>query len=244
MPTSTVSSVVTKKKDKLVSVLKDLLIGRFKMPKLHFNRKLFLELINESAVKHGAKEIIEPKVEFKEGPINFVLGLFNFKTKVITIDYLEVFIFTLLNPLKSQEELENLYKEKITDTLAHEAGHWVLDMVEGIAAIRETWRMQLCYFLLFLVPYFFTGWGLIDLFLEFISSLYGINLFTGIFVGSIVAICGLLILVLMTVINVIIAGILSKIVTYEKCKHEKFARSYANEIKNDPRWGNVIKCTT
>lgn len=228
------------KMGKIIKLIKDVFACKFRLPKFKFDENLFYQLVEESAAKLGVNEIGEARVNFKEGPIDMIAGTFNFNTKEIIVDYLEIFLISLLSFPKNQVELMGIYKDKVISTLGHETGHWILDMKKGNAPVKEIKKMTLKYLLIFLIPFFFIAWGLVKLFWGFTVSFYAVNLLLGLTLGSAVAVIGFVLIVLVAVVNFLFSAILAKAVTYHLCEHEKFAREYALEIAKDERWKDVI----
>ena len=59
--------------------------------------------------------------------------------------------------------------------------------------------------------------------------------------GTINGAFGLVVLLIVLLINALIALKISTKLTYKLCKHERFARKFADDSKLDPRWERVIQ---
>ena len=206
----------------------------FGFPRFRFNKKLFGELIREAPdgknIEASAKE---PDVVFEVGRPSDVLGTYNPETKRITIEVLSNYLACLA---KGDVDLRKRFDERLTTTLAHEGGHWQLDMRHGLVPMIEKIAIHVTFSLLGIFiaarssecPTDSSGiWsvspGAAHPILPILETIGFAVVFS--FVGK----------TFFEFWNALTFG-----VTYRLCYAERYARSFEKRPETDERWKDVV----
>ena len=213
------------------------------MPRFRFDKQLFLQLIRE--LEDGstfAAPVGEPSVNFTEGPIDGVLGMYNPKTRRITIDVLECFLAASHQNPNCYDHLKRLFDERLTKVLAHEGGHWQLHTRKGFIVLAERIGLHL-------------GFSLIGLVLGIMFYHLIIRWYFGTIVPSLSAISPIVgtllavgsgLLVFWGAIHILSRfltfwRVLAAVASYYLCYDERFARRFEQRVGNGSQWEGVIK---
>ena len=214
------------------------------VPEFSFDRKLFKQLVEECGNGKSLNVLEpEPEITFQDGPIDGKLGYYEKETHRITVDQLEIFVVVLHSNPKDFDELKQRYDDELTRVLAHEGGHWHLDKRYG----RWPWIEKKAWFV---------GWwafgatlylSLLALWWYLINRLFGpwlgslVHPLIGIVASTVLYVAGLFWITVRLRILLAIWRILSVMVNYRFCYHERFAREFEERPAKDQRWGPVVK---
>ncbi|NUM25819.1 MAG: hypothetical protein HUU49_04360 [Candidatus Buchananbacteria bacterium] len=225
-----------------------LMISSMFVPRFRFDKSLFCELIRRVNAEHNivAPEH-EPEVEFTMGPVDGTLGQFNAQTMSITIDVLEIFLFSQdKHRPPTYEEAKQHFDDEVTRVLAHEGGHWQLEKRMGWIPRVEKLLLHFGFLglgaLLVLVAYFIAAQFVTAVLLpnilgssHWLGSVFGWGLAIVTVVGF-YAVFGRVITRLFTIWR-----ILTTIVAYHICYHERYARQFEKRVEADSTWRKVIE---
>jgi len=214
----------------------------FGPPRYTFHRELYAKLVRK--MKNGksvAAPNEEPRVVFERGPMDGVLGYLD-KENVVHVDELENFVASTQKPAKNEAEALQNFDNRLTETLAHEGGHWQLHKRQGFWPMFERF---LIFGIMALVGFMFIfgslwfGWRLITL-----------NIIMPLFAGN--RILAAIAAIVFWIIWFVFLGratrsffglwmVISSVVTYTVCPDERFARKFAKEAMTDPEWAKVVE---
>ena len=216
----------------------------FGPPRFMFNLELYRRLIRERGPNRPPLPLgNEPEVEFTLGPIDGVLGIYNNKTRRLTVDVLENLMVSVTDQhIAGPEDLVRRFDDRITRTLAHEGGHWHLQKRLGWLPIVEKVAIN---FILMLVG-LFLAWCAIHFYIDHVllkltvkcwkaSPLFGVSVGLVLTVGYIWMVRNL------TRLYYTVWRGLALTATYYICYTERFARGFEKRPDTDPRWDDVIK---
>lgn len=213
------------------------------IPVVEFNYELYKQLVKTCPTSSVEAEPEHPEVEFVHGPIDGALGYFDYKTKRITVDILEIMMVSIDDEgVKSHEDFVERYDARITQVLAHEGGHWHLDKKHGWIPIAEK--------MLIMAVIVIIGFALMALFAftVFTSVSYISSAIIGAFpvVVAWISLAALYLFELWLLYRFYSFSfrfwkLFSISVTYQICYHERFARKFEKNIDLNPNWHDVVK---
>jgi hypothetical protein len=214
-------------------------------PPFRFNRELYARLIQEKGTDGPIiAPAHEPDVEFAMGPLDGMLGSYDVRTGKIMIDVLENFMVVLRSPadLLDPEDLKRRFDVRMTETIAHEGGHWRLDKRLGMKALIDKFVMLGLFLILGLGGlallgriYWFGVLGYLAI------PAFASHTVLGYLGSGAAVIVGALIYLNIIRIYLGFWKALSFGLTYQLCYHERYARRFAREAEADKRWEGVIQ---